>query len=51
MIYRNIPQNPNFLSGQSAKYKNWSLDKLSGALIRRSHRSKNGEKKLKNIVS
>ena len=47
MIYPNIPQNPNFSSGPCAKYKNWSLDKLSGALIGRSHRSKNGKKKLK----
>jgi len=47
MIYPNIPQNPNFSSGPCAKYKNWSLDKLSGALIGRSHRSKKGKKKLK----
>ena len=47
MTYPNIPQNPNFSSGPCAKYKNWSLDKLSGALIGRSHRSKNGKKKLK----
>ena len=47
MIYPNTPQNPNFSSGPCAKYKNWSLDKLSGALIGRSHRSKNGKKKLK----
>ena len=47
MIYPNIPQNPNFSSGPCAKYKNWSLDKLSGALIGRSHRSKYGKKKLK----
>ncbi|MFL2813447.1 MAG: phosphoserine transaminase [Candidatus Puniceispirillales bacterium] len=47
MKYPNIPQNPNFSSGPCAKYKNWSLDKLSGALIGRSHRSKNGKKKLK----
>ena len=47
MTYPNIPQNPNFSSGPCAKYKNWSLDKLSGALIGRSHRSKSGKKKLK----
>ena len=47
MIYPNIPQNPNFSSGPCAKYKNWSLDNLSDALIGRSHRSKNGKKKLK----
>ena len=47
MTYPNIPQNPNFSSGPCAKYKNWSLDKLSGAFIGRLHRSKNGKKKLK----
>ena len=50
MTNPNIPQNPNFSSGPCAKYKNWSLDKLNGALIGRSHRSKNGKKKLKTCI-
>ena len=50
MIYPNIPQNPNFSSGPCAKYKNWSLNKLSGALLGRSHRSKNGKVKLKKCI-
>ena len=50
MKYPNIPQNPNFSSGPCAKYKNWSLNKLSGALLGRSHRSKNGKVKLKKCI-
>ena len=47
MTYPNKPKNHNFSSGPCAKYKNWSLDKLSGALIGRSNRSYNWKKKLK----
>ncbi len=50
MKYPNIPQNPNFSSGPCAKYKNWSLNKLSSALLGRSHRSKNGKVKLKKCI-
>ena len=50
MIYLNIPQIPNFSSGPYAKYKNWSLEKLSDALLRKSHRSKSDKKKIKTYI-
>ena len=50
MTFLNIFQNSNFSSGSCTKYKNWSLEKLSGDLLERSHRSKNGKKKVKKCI-
>ena len=40
------PQRPYFSSGPCVKYKGWSLNRLSGALLHRSHRSALGKAKL-----
>jgi phosphoserine aminotransferase len=44
------PQNPNFSSGPCAKRPGWSLKALEGALTGRSHRSKPGKAKLKQVI-
>ncbi|MEA1938998.1 MAG: phosphoserine transaminase [Pseudomonadota bacterium] len=44
------PACPNFSSGPCAKPPGWSPDKLSGACLGRSHRSKDGKAKLKAVI-
>ncbi|NDE89535.1 MAG: phosphoserine transaminase [Alphaproteobacteria bacterium] len=44
------PKNPGFSSGPTAKRPGWSFDALGGALIGRSHRSKEGKAKLQQII-
>ncbi len=41
------PVNPNFSSGPCAKPPGWSAERLNGALVGRSHRSKEGKARLK----
>ncbi len=41
------PANPNFSSGPCAKPPGWSAERLGGALVGRSHRSKEGKARLK----
>lgn len=44
------PSTPLFSSGPCAKRPGWSLDALEGALLGRSHRSKPGKAKLKEVI-
>ena len=44
------PSVPHFSSGPCAKRPGWSLQKLAGALLGRSHRSKPGRVKLKRAI-
>ncbi|MDE2513931.1 MAG: phosphoserine transaminase [Alphaproteobacteria bacterium] len=44
------PANPSFSSGPCAKRPGWSLSALSAGLFGRSHRSKPGKAKLKEVV-
>jgi phosphoserine aminotransferase len=44
------PANPNFSSGPCAKRPGWSVDILSSALLGRSHRSKEGKARLKEVI-
>ena len=44
------PHNPNFSSGPTTKHKGWSLDKLTGAALGRSHRSALGKAKLMEVI-
>jgi phosphoserine aminotransferase len=45
------PNSPNFSSGPCPKRPGWSLEALSDALVGRSHRSKPGRAKLKEIIT
>lgn len=44
------PNSPNFSSGPCAKRPGWTVDALKGALIGRSHRSKPGKARLKDVL-
>jgi phosphoserine aminotransferase len=44
------PKNPRFSSGPTTKRPGWSLDALKGACVGRSHRSKDGKAKLKEVI-
>lgn len=44
------PSTPLFSSGPCAKRPGWSLDALDGALLGRSHRSKPGKAKLREVI-
>jgi len=44
------PSTPLFSSGPCAKRPGWTLDALDGALLGRSHRSKPGKAKLKEVI-
>ena len=44
------PVSPNFSCGPATKHPGWSLDRLKGALVGRSHRAKEAKVKLKRIV-
>lgn len=44
------PKNPRFSSGPTSKRPGWSLDVLKGALVGRSHRSKEGKAKLQQVI-
>jgi phosphoserine aminotransferase len=44
------PKSPDFSSGPCAKRPGWSLDALRDALVGRSHRSKPGKAKLKEVI-
>ena len=43
------PKCPNFSSGPCAKRPGWSVDALKGALVGRSHRSKEGKARLRDV--
>ncbi|WP_430513789.1 phosphoserine transaminase [Pannonibacter phragmitetus] len=44
------PTNPNFSSGPCAKRPGWTLQALNGAALGRSHRSKPGKAKLREVI-
>jgi phosphoserine aminotransferase len=45
------PQCPNFSSGPCAKRPGWSVDVLNNALLGRSHRSRLGRDRLKEVIT
>jgi phosphoserine aminotransferase len=45
-----LPRNPRFSSGPCAKPPGWSLDRLSGASLGRSHRAAEGKARLKRAI-
>jgi phosphoserine aminotransferase len=45
------PARPFFSSGPCAKHPGWNLDRLSGALLGRSHRSKPGMAKIRDMLA
>jgi phosphoserine aminotransferase len=47
----NRPQNSHFSSGPCAKRPGWSVDALSNALVGRSHRSREGRERLKEVIT
>lgn len=47
----NRPQSPNFSSGPCAKRPGWSVDVLNNALLGRSHRSRLGRERLKEVIT
>jgi phosphoserine aminotransferase len=44
------PQNPHFSAGPTSKHPGWTFDALRGAALGRSHRSKVGKAKLKEVI-
>jgi phosphoserine aminotransferase len=44
------PRQPNFASGPCAKRPGWRLDALDHALLGRSHRSRDGHEKLRQVI-
>ncbi len=44
------PQNPRFSAGPTTKFKGWSFDQLSGALLGRSHRSADAKARMKEVM-
>jgi phosphoserine aminotransferase len=47
----NRPQNPNFSSGPCAKRPGWNAEVLNNALLGRSHRSRLGRERLKEVIT
>lgn len=47
----NRPQNPNFSSGPCAKRPGWSVEVLNNAFLGRSHRSRLGRERLKEVIT
>jgi phosphoserine aminotransferase len=47
----NRPQSPNFSSGPCAKRPGWSVEVLNNALLGRSHRSRLGRERLKEVIT
>jgi len=47
----NRPQNPNFSSGPCAKRPGWSVEALNNAFLGRSHRSRLGRERLKEVIT
>ncbi|MEO0373465.1 MAG: phosphoserine transaminase [Cyanobacteria bacterium P01_A01_bin.17] len=44
------PQSPNFSSGPCSKHPGWSVQSLGNALVGRSHRSKPGKARIKEVI-
>ncbi len=45
-----LPQSPNFSSGPCSKRPGWSVQSLGNALVGRSHRSKPGKARIKEVI-